>query len=232
MTSGQATALAGLLLGAAVLAWPSRARAAPWFPVRRPRIPGAAGSGGPPPRRGGEPGEPAGRSWVRHGGPAPRNGQARDRRSNRAGPERLEVSATVVMDLVAAALVAGLPEPQAVAAAAEVCGPGVQARLAQPLAAWRLGIPAEQAWACVDPAFAPLGRSLVLAERTGASAAVVLTAAASDARASRQRRALVAARRLGVQLVLPLGLTTLPAFVMWGVVPVVLGLAEQLLVER
>jgi tight adherence protein B len=142
------------------------------------------------------------------------------------------VSATVVMDLVAAALVAGLPEPQAVAAAAEVCGSGVQARLAQPLDAWRLGIPAEQAWARVDPAFAPMGRSLVLAERTGASAAVVLTAAASDARSARQRRALVAARRLGVQLVLPLGLTTLPAFVMWGVVPVVLGLAEQLLVER
>jgi pilus assembly protein TadC len=97
------------------------------------------------------------------------------------------------------------------------------------LDAWRLGIPAERAWAVVDPGFAPLGRSLVLAERTGASAAVVLTAAAADTRAARQRRALVAARRLAVHLVLPLGLTTLPAFVLWGVVPVVLGLAEQLL---
>jgi tight adherence protein B len=108
----------------------------------------------------------------------------------------------------------------------------VQRRLAQPLDAWRLGIPADQAWPSVDDAFAPLGRSLIRAERTGASASVVLTAAAGDARSARQRRALVAARRLGVQLVLPLGLTTLPAFVLWGVVPVVLGLAEQLLVTR
>jgi pilus assembly protein TadC len=69
----------------------------------------------------------------------------------------------------------------------------------------------------------------VLAERTGASAAVVLVAAASDARSARQRRAVVAARRLGVLLVLPLGLTTLPAFVLMGVAPVVLGLAGQLL---
>jgi tight adherence protein B len=202
MSTAEATALAGLLFGAAVLAWPPSARAVNRRGARQSST------------RRGE------RGWS--GG-----GRAAGMRS-----EPLEVSATVVMDLVAAALVAGLPGPQAVAAAAEACGPGVQGRLAQPLDAWRLGIPAEQAWAVVDEAFAPLGRSLVLAERTGASASVVLTAAASDARSARQRRALVAARRLGVQLVLPLGLTTLPAFVLWGVVPVVLGLAEQVLVVR
>src|SRR5215218_5071187 len=112
------------------------------------------------------------------------------------------------------------------------CGTQVRQRLAASLDAWRLGIPAERAWATVDPAFEPLARSLVLAERTGASAAVVLAAAASDARSARQRHAVVAARRLGVLLVLPLGLTTLPAFVLMGAVPVVLGLAGQLLDAR
>jgi tight adherence protein B len=136
------------------------------------------------------------------------------------------------MELVAAALRAGLPGPQAVEAAAVACGPDVTDRLAPALDAWRLGIAAERAWAGVDAAFAPLARSLVLAERTGASAAVVLAAAAADARSARQRRAVVAARRLGVQLVLPLGLTTLPAFVLMGVVPVVLGLATALLGVR
>jgi len=136
------------------------------------------------------------------------------------------------MELVAAAMRAGLPGPQAVEAAAVACGSEVMDRLAPSLDAWRLGIPAERAWAGVGQAFAPLARSLVLAERTGASAAVVLAASAADARSARQRRAVVAARRLAVQLVLPLGLTTLPAFVLVGVVPVVLGLAAAILDVR
>jgi pilus assembly protein TadC len=39
----------------------------------------------------------------------------------------------------------------------------------------------------------------------------------------------VAANRLGVRLVVPLGLATLPAFVLWAVAPVALGLAQQAL---
>src|SRR3954447_14717021 len=161
-------------------------------------------------------------------GPGGRTGSGPGRR----GPEYPAddgVSPTVVMELVAAALRAGLPGLQAVEAAAAACGPRVAERLDRPLGAWRLGIPAERAWAGVEGDFAPLARSLVLAERTGASAAVLLAAAAAGARTARQRRAVVAARRLGVQLVLPLGLTTLPAFVLVGVVPVVLGLAAALL---
>jgi tight adherence protein B len=190
--------VAGAMVAAAVLVWPSRLRG----------------------RTGGRPlGLPGSRLGSRAG-------------SGRGGGEDLQLegmSATVVMELVAAALRAGLPGPQAVEAAATACGPRVGERLARPLDAWRLGIPADRAWASVDGDFAPLARSLVLAERTGASAAVLLAAAAADARSARQRRAVVAARRLGVQLVLPLGLTTLPAFVLMGVVPVVLGLASGLL---
>jgi len=209
--------MAALLVAAGVLAWPgcsqSGARLASLTRGRR----AAPGRSGKLTQRRRRPGRFAA------AGAQPRRASAADR----AGP--LEVSPTVVLELVAAALRAGLPGPHAVEAAATACGTQVRQRLAASLDAWRLGIPAERAWATVDPAFEPLARSLVLAERTGASAAVVLAAAASDARSARQRHAVVAARRLGVLLVLPLGLTTLPAFVVLGVVPVVLGLAGQLL---
>jgi tight adherence protein B len=76
-----------------------------------------------------------------------------------------------------------------------------------------------------------LARCLLLAERTGASAATALRSTAADLRSARRRRARVSAHRLGVSLVLPLGLTTLPAFLLWAVVPIVLGLAEQVLIS-
>jgi hypothetical protein len=168
--------------------------------------------------------------WPRRSAPLSRL-QARPGRVLRHGkaPGDVAVPPTVVIELVAAALVAGLPGPDAVAAAARACGPATDTVLAGPVGSWRLGVPAAQAWAGVAPEFQALARSLVLAERTGASAAVVLRRAATDSRAARQRRARVRARRLGVQLVLPLGLTTLPAFALLGVAPVVLGLAAQLL---
>jgi hypothetical protein len=216
--AGASTAIAALLVAACVLAWPGRGQSgARLASLTRGRRAAPGRSEKPMSRWRRRPGRFAA------AGAQPRAGSAADR----AGP--LEVSPTVVLELVAAALRAGLPGPQAVDAAATACGTQVRQRLAVSLDAWRLGIPAERAWATVDPAFEPLARSLVLAERTGASAAVVLAAAASDARSARQRRAVVAARRLGVLLVLPLGLTTLPAFVVLGVVPVVLGLAGQLL---
>ena len=219
MTDDTGTAMAAVLAAAAVLALsPGGPRASSRWPVPVDRVRAQRRRG---PRSGRS---PTGRS--RRGSPHQGPGH---RFVQRSRAPVTDVPATVVMELVAAALVAGLPGWQAVATAAEASGDDVRASLAKPLDAWRLGIPAERAWTDVDADFAPLARALVLAERTGASAAVLLAGAAHDARAARQRRALVAARRLGVQLVLPLGLTTLPAFVLWGVVPVVLGLAGQLL---
>ena len=119
----------------------------------------------------------------------------------------------VMLDLVCAALSAGLPTAAAVEAARTSAG-GVG----------------------TSPAGAPdllghpgLARALRLSERTGASAAVLLRRAADDARVARREAIAVATGRLGVRLVLPLGLTVLPAFVLLGVVPVVLGLAHGLL---
>lgn len=139
------------------------------------------------------------------------------------------VGAAVVIELVAAALSCGLPPGAALAAVARAAG-GRCARDLQPVVdALRLGADAAVAWGRAAPEHRALARTMLLAERTGAAAAAALRRAAVDERAARRRRAQVAARRLGVRLVLPLGLATLPSFVLLGVVPVVLGLATELL---
>ena len=147
----------------------------------------------------------------------------------RRGQTAPEVPVAVVIELVAAALACGLPPGDAVAAAVRAAGPAAVTDLQPVVDALRLGTSPEVAWQRAGSAYATLARTLLLAERTGAGAAPALRRAAVDERAARRRRAQVAARRLGVQLVLPLGLATLPSFVLLGVVPVVLGLADQVL---
>lgn len=78
-----------------------------------------------------------------------------------------------------------------------------------------------------DEVLATLGRAFALAELTGAPTATVVSAAATRLRAERHAAARIAAARLGSHLVLPLGLAVLPAFVLLGVVPVVLALATR-----
>lgn len=139
------------------------------------------------------------------------------------------VPVAVLIELVAAALAGGLSPAEAVGAAVRAAGPGAGPELQQVVDSLRLGVGAEVAWERAGPAYAGLARTLVLAERTGASAATALRRTAMDERAARRRRAQLAARRLGVHLVLPLGLATLPSFVLLAVVPVVVGLAQQFL---
>ncbi len=137
----------------------------------------------------------------------------------------------VLVELVAAALACGLPPGQAVGAAVRASGGQARRDLQRVVDALRLGAGPDAAWSEAPPRYATLSRTLLIAERTGSSAATALRRAAADERAARRRRAQLAARRLGVQLVLPLGLATLPAFVLLGVVPVVIGLAGQFLGE-
>ncbi|WP_460447792.1 type II secretion system F family protein, partial [Angustibacter aerolatus] len=138
------------------------------------------------------------------------------------------VPVPVLVELVAAALGTGLPAADAVDEAARAAE-RLDVELVRSLPLWRVGMPAARAWRDVDDAYLPLVRALTLAERTGGGVALVLRSAAGDARARRRRAAAVASARLGVRLVLPLGLTTLPAFGLLGVVPVVAGLAVPLL---
>ncbi|MBF4613723.1 type II secretion system F family protein [Curtobacterium sp. VKM Ac-1376] len=74
---------------------------------------------------------------------------------------------------------------------------------------------------------ARLREVLDLARRAGVPAAGLLRRAAEDVRDEAAADGLAAAERLAVRLVLPLGVCVLPAFVLVGVVPVVVGVLSS-----
>ncbi len=155
------------------------------------------------------------------------------------------LSADLVMELVACALRSGLSvtdaleagagtdaaaTPEAAAARARPgADPATAAYLGEVVSRLRIGVPAERAWARPPPSLAGLAAAMVLAELSGAPAAAVVTRAAADARATRREGVEQAAARLGVRLVLPLGLAILPGFVLLAVAPIVIGLASSVL---
>ncbi|WP_426563884.1 type II secretion system F family protein [Angustibacter sp. McL0619] len=132
-----------------------------------------------------------------------------------------------MLELVCAALDAGLATSSAVHAALSAAG-GAGSEAGLVLHALGRSAVGSRSPA-VPQRWLPLTQALDLADRTGASAGVLLRGAARDERARRRRQAQVDAGRLGVRLVVPLGLTVLPAFVLLGVAPVVLGLAAAAL---
>ena len=74
------------------------------------------------------------------------------------------------------------------------------------------------------PQLQALRDALSFAALTGAPSSALLYAQAARLRRERNRAAEQRAAALGVKLVVPLGLCSLPAFVCLGVVPVLLGL--------
>lgn len=72
-----------------------------------------------------------------------------------------------------------------------------------------------------------LAETLSLARCAGVPAAALLRSAAEDLRDDHAAESLAAAERLGVRLVVPLGVCVLPAFVLVGVVPVVIGILSS-----
>ncbi|WP_432491691.1 type II secretion system F family protein [Kineococcus gypseus] len=139
----------------------------------------------------------------------------------------------LLLELTAVAIGAGLPPgralEQAVRAGQEAAGWDLPADLARACAQLGAGAGPERAWEGVEERWWPLAEPLLLSARTGASAAALLVSAAAGCRAERARAAAEAAARLGSLLVLPLGLCTLPSFLLLGVVPVVLSLAGDVL---
>ena len=156
--------------------------------------------------------------------------------SSRREREQLARDLPLALDLLAACLAGGAPLPAAVVAvAAAVPGPCGD-RLRRTGAALAVGSAPEEAWAALregeDPArpvAAAAARALVRASEGGAPVAATVARLAADARVEARARAVQAARRAGVLAVAPLGLCFLPAFVLLGIVPVVLGLAGPLL---
>ncbi len=101
--------------------------------------------------------------------------------------------------------------------------------LATVVAAVRWGVPWGQAWALAGAEWRRVGTAFALADQIGVAPTGPLARASADLRTAARHEGGLAAARLGVRLVLPLGLAFLPAFVLLTVVPLVGSLAEQLL---
>jgi pilus assembly protein TadC len=134
-------------------------------------------------------------------------------------------------DLLAAALRSGLPTDRAVRAVAEALGGPVGGCLARVAGALDLGLPPARAWTAVHdlPAGSRLAATVARSADSGAALAGGLTQLADELRAARLATAEVAAQRAGVLLVLPLGLCFLPAFLVAGVVPVIVAVLGDVL---
>lgn len=156
------------------------------------------------------------------------------RRRSRTGPRdhgraSTRVDEAVLLDLMRSALTAGAGVSRALDAVARAVPHQQGAPLRAVVAALALGAEWEEAWREAPREHEGLRRALQPAWDGGVSPVPLLRQAADSIRRQRLRRAREAAARLGVRLVLPLGLCLLPAFVLFGLLPVLLSTGSRLL---
>ncbi|MBS7548670.1 type II secretion system F family protein [Dietzia massiliensis] len=139
-----------------------------------------------------------------------------------------------LLDLLAVALLAGLPTPDALSAVADAVehsDPDAAEPLRAAAARMRLGATSAEAWRDVPGAarLAPVAPVLIRAGDGGGSVRSALEHAAARMRSEADAAATARAERASVLVAGPLGLCFLPAFVCLGVLPVVVGLADGML---
>ncbi|MPY36905.1 hypothetical protein FNH09_38520 [Streptomyces adustus] len=134
-------------------------------------------------------------------------------------------------ELLGACVEAGAGPVIAAQATGEALGGPVGSALARGAAEVRLGGEPGEAWRRLAsiPGAEALARLLERAGESGLPAAVPVARFAADARAERARDAAVRARRAAVMVTVPVGLCFLPAFIAVGVLPVVIGLAGEVM---
>lgn len=139
--------------------------------------------------------------------------------------ELLEAGLPHVVDLMAAALAAGLSPSSALQRVARAVPSPISEELAALEARLRLGADPVSVWRDLGahPQLAPLGRALARAVESGASVAEALLRLAEDLRVTQRADQESRARSVGVQAAVPLGVCLLPAFILVGVVPLVAG---------
>ncbi|NMR19780.1 type II secretion system F family protein [Cellulomonas fimi] len=135
----------------------------------------------------------------------------------------------VLLDLLDAAMTSGAGLPRALGAVGRATGGEEGEALVRASSALVMGADWRAAWAGVPSRLAPLVDGLGATWVSGAAPGPALRAAADRLRRERRAAAREAAGRLGVHLVLPLGLCFLPAFVLIGLVPVLVSLSGDLI---
>ena len=134
-------------------------------------------------------------------------------------------------DLLAAALRAGAPVDAAAAAVADALGGPLGARLQRAARSLRLGGGPAEAWTHLGDVRGAerLVSAAIRSSSSGGALAGALERLAGDLRADRATATEAAAQRAGVLIVLPLGLCFLPAFLLAGLVPVVVAVLGDVL---
>ena len=144
--------------------------------------------------------------------------------------QRMVADLPLAADLLAAALRAGAPVDRAAAAVADALGGPLGERLHRVARVLRMGGDAAEAWSYLDvPGAGRIVTAAVRSSASGGALAGALSRLADDLRADRAVAAEAAVRRAGVLVVLPLGLCFLPAFVLAGLVPVVVAVLGDVL---
>jgi pilus assembly protein TadC len=158
------------------------------------------------------------------------------RRSREAGRRRREAARCAVLlpraaDLVAACLDAGVAPAEALELVRREIGDPLATRLAPVVGSLRAGTDPLVAYGDHGPddPVRVLVRAVARALESGAPLAATIANAADDQRRRQRWAAEAAARRAGVLAVGPLVVCFLPAFVLLGVVPVILGIAADVL---
>ncbi len=142
-------------------------------------------------------------------------------------PDIGDISAAA--ELLSLSLRSGCGVTEALEQVGELLGGVLGRHLTTVAAGSRWGLPDAQCWARLPAAWQPVAAALQLSGEAGLPPAGLLEAAAEDLRRAEAHRREVATARLGVRVVLPLGLAFLPAFTLTTVLPVVLALAGQVL---
>jgi hypothetical protein len=134
-------------------------------------------------------------------------------------------------ELLAVCLEAGLPVALAVMAAAAPLRGAIGARLRRTAGLLELGADAAAAWLAAEqlPALATFARAAGRSASTGSALAQVARAEAERIRAGLLDTAQAKAQRAAVLITAPLGVCFLPAFMVLGIAPVVVGLAGEVL---
>jgi pilus assembly protein TadC len=145
--------------------------------------------------------------------------------------ERAALDLPYAADLLAAALRAGLPTERAVRVVAEALGGPVGDRLAAVAGSLGLGLTATDAWRPMYdlPTGVRMAAAVARSADSGSALAGAFVRLADELRSARLAAVEAAGQRSGVLLVLPLGLCFLPAFVLAGIVPVIVAVLGDVL---
>jgi hypothetical protein len=119
--------------------------------------------------------------------------------------------------------------PRALASVGEAIGGARGGALSRAAGQLAVGTSWSEIWWGAPPELTPVREVLDASWERGVAPAGPLATAAAELRTARHARAMHEANRLGVRLVLPLGLCYLPAFVLVGIVPVLMSMAAGVL---